>query len=104
MRTPHEKIRAITTTVLGSRFAVAEWEKYVQIWDIEKGFIRTIETDIVSGMTNAISISADGKQLVIAGYDQKTVTLFDTDNGKIIWQRKDIKKPSTALILNHYFN
>jgi len=53
-------------------------------------------------MTNAISISSDGRQLAIAGYDDKSVTLFDTDTGKVIWQRKDIKKPVKAVILNHY--
>lgn len=102
MTSSHEKIRAICTTFSGDLFAVSEWEKYVQIWDIENGFIRKIETDIVSGMTNAISISADGIQLVIAGYDHKTVTLFNTVDGTIIWQRNDIKKPSKAIILDHY--
>ena len=53
-------------------------------------------------MTNAISISSDGRQLAIAGYDNKSVKLYDTDTGGVIWQRKDIKKPSTVIILNHY--
>ena len=69
----YEKIRAISSTVTGDRFAVAEWEKYVQVWDLEKGLVCKIETDLVSGMANAISISADGKHLAIAGYDNKSV-------------------------------
>lgn len=100
----YEKIRAISTTANGERFAVAEWEKFVQVWDTEEGLVSKIETDIVYGMNKAISISSDGKQLAIAGYDNQSITLYDTDNGKVIWQRKDIKKPSKAIILNHYSN
>ena len=100
----HEKIRAISGTVNGDRFAVAEWEKNVQVWDIKNGFISKFSTDIVCGMTNAISISEDGNQVAIAGYDHKTVTLYNADNGEILWQRKDIKKPAKTIILNHYHN
>jgi WD40 repeat protein len=98
----YEKIRAISTTVTGDRFAVSEWETNVQVWDINNGLISKLTTDIVSGMTNAISISEDGKQIAIAGYDHKTVTLYNVDNGEIIWLRKDIRRPAKAIILNHY--
>ncbi|MGG9961168.1 WD40 repeat domain-containing protein [Ferruginibacter sp. SUN106] len=100
----YEKIRAISATVNGDRFAVSEWNSNVQIWDIKSGLVSKFTTDIVSGMTNAISIAEDGKQIAIAGYDHKTVTLYDVDSGDIIWQRKDIKKPATAIILNYYPN
>lgn len=100
----YEKIRTISTTVKGNRFAVSEWEKKVQVWDIEKGFVGKIETDIVSGMSNAICISECGNQLAIAGYDQNTVTLYDIDKGTITWQRKDLKEPATVIILNCYPN
>ncbi len=98
----HEKIRAISATVNGDRFAVAEWETNVQIWDLNNGLVSKLSTDLVSGMTNAISISEDGKQLAVAGYDNKTITLFDIESGKILWQRKDIRRPAKAMILNHY--
>ncbi|MBK7886791.1 MAG: hypothetical protein IPJ86_05635 [Bacteroidetes bacterium] len=98
----YEKIRAISATVNGDRIVVAEWEKNVQVWDINNGLVSKFSTDIVCGMTNAISISEDGKQIAVAGYDNKTVTLYNADNGEIVWQRKDIKKPAKAIILNHY--
>lgn len=98
--TKYEKIRAIAGTVLGDRFAVSEWENDVQIWDINEGFIRKISTDLVAGMSKALSISEDGKQLCVAGYDRKTITLYDIDTGEIIWQRTDIRKPATSIILN----
>ena len=99
-----EKIRIISGTVNGDRFAVAELEGNIQVWDLRNGFISTFSTDIVSAMRNAISISEDGKQLVVAGYDHNSVTLYDTENGKIVWQIKSIKKPSTVIILNYYRN
>ena len=100
----YEKIRAIATTVKGDKFAVAEWEKNVQIWDINNGLVSKFSTDLIVGMSKAISISENGKEVAIAGYDHKTVTLYNAENGEIIWQRKDIKKPSTAKILNCYQN
>lgn len=100
----YEKIRSSSTTVNGNRFAVSEWEKKVQVWDIEKGFVCKIETDIISGMSNAISISESGNQLAIAGYDQNTITLYDIDKGTISWQRKDLKEPATVIILNRYLS
>jgi WD40 repeat protein len=98
----YEKIRAISATVNGDRIVVAEWEKNVQVWDINNGLVSKFSTDLVCGMTNAISISEDGKQIAVAGYDHKTVSLYNADNGEIVWQRKDIKKPAKAIILNHY--
>ena len=97
----YEKIRAISATVNGDRFAVSEWNSNVQIWDIQNGLITKLTTDIVSCMGNLISISEDGQQIVIAGYDHKTVTLYDIDSGEIIWQKKGIKKPANAIILNY---
>jgi WD40 repeat protein len=102
MTQKHEKIRAISATVKGDRFAVAEWEKNIQVWDINNGLISKLNTDIVSGMANAISISEDGKHIAIAGYDHKSVTLYNVDNGEVIWRRKDIGRPATAIILNCY--
>jgi WD40 repeat protein len=98
----NEKIRAISATVNGERFVVAEWEKNIQVWDIKDGLICKFPTDFVYGMAKAVSISEDGKQVAIAGYNRKTVTLYHAENGEVIWQRKDIKKPATVIILNHY--
>jgi outer membrane protein assembly factor BamB len=98
----HEKIRVISGTVRGNRFAVAEWESNIQVWDIEDGLVSKFQTDIVSGMANAISISEDGKYLAVVGYDHNTVTLYGTKSGEVIWRRKDIEKPSTAIILSYY--
>lgn len=100
----HEKIRVLSGTPTGNCIAVGESEKNIQIWDINKGFIRTLSTDLVSGMSRAISISENGKQLCVAGYDNKSVTLYNIETGKVIWKRDDIRRPSTSIILNHTDN
>lgn len=91
--TQYKKVRAIATSLNGDRFAISDWEKRVQIGDIEKGVVCSLETDIDSGMSEAISISEDGKDFLIAGYNVDTVTLFDIDSNKILWKREDLKQP-----------
>lgn len=49
-----EKIRAIPATVNGNRIVFAEWEKNVQVLDINNGLVSKFSTDMVCGMTNVI--------------------------------------------------
>jgi outer membrane protein assembly factor BamB len=101
MTTPkqYEKIRAIAATVNGDRFAVAEFDSKVQVWDLTKGLVNKFSTDFGSG-GNRLSISEDGKYLVVGGYSANTITVFNIDTGEQLWQRKDLKKCGTVKILN----
>lgn len=99
----YEKIRTITTTVSGDRFAVAEFEKKVQVWDLTKGLVNKFSTDFDFG-GNRLSISEDGKYLVVGGYITNTITVFDIDTGKQLWQRKDLKKCGSVKILSKLDN
>lgn len=100
MENKYEKIRTITTTVDGDYFAVSEFNTFIQIWHVKKGFICKLKTDLVSAMGISISISDNGKELLVSGYNNKSVTLYDIDKQKIIWQRKDVNKPGESIILN----
>ncbi|MDR2885426.1 MAG: hypothetical protein LBU95_01420 [Rikenellaceae bacterium] len=71
-----EKIRAIAATVNGDKFSVSEWEKFVQVWDINSGFVTKFSTDMAAGIEDAISISENGKQLAVAGYDPKNSNII----------------------------
>lgn len=95
------KISTIVASVSGDRFAVAEWNKNIQIWSFEHGFIRTIETDLVCGMAEAISISEDGKELCVAGNDHRSISLYTIDTGELIWKRTDLSKPYMAFIIEN---
>lgn len=93
-------MRFISKTTIGDYFVTAEFEKYIYVWHIEKGLIAKFETDLISGMEKAVSISEDGKFLIIAGYSNNSITVFDITNIKILWQRKDLKKPAKVVLLN----
>jgi hypothetical protein len=94
MRT-YEKIRTISTTHSGDRFAVAEFEKRIQIWDLHLGLLRVIETDFDFG-GRRLSISASGKYLTVGSYRKNTITTYSVDTGEILWARKDLKKCGTV--------
>ncbi|MBX3243089.1 MAG: hypothetical protein KF685_01320 [Acidobacteria bacterium] len=99
----YEKIRTIAATNNGNRFAVAEFNTKVQVWDLTAGLIRIFATDFDAG-NNRLSISEDGKYLIVGGYKVNTVTAFDIDSGKQLWQRKDLKKCGSVKILNKLDN
>lgn len=94
----HEKIGAISTTHSGDRFAVAEFEKRIQIWDLASGLLRIIETDFdFSG--KRLSISSSGKYLTVGSYDKNSITTYSVDTGEILWIRRDLKRCRTV---KHY--
>lgn len=87
----YEKIRTISTTYSGDRFAVAEFKKRIQIWDMTSGLLRVIETDFDSG-GKRLSISTSGKYLTVGSYDKNSITAYSVDTGEILWTRKDLKR------------
>lgn len=95
-----EKIRTISTTYSGDRFAVAEFEKRVQIWDLASGLLRVIDTDFDFG-GNRLSISPSGKYLTVGSYDKNSITTYSVDSGEILWTRKDLKKCGTIKHFEH---
>jgi WD40 repeat protein len=100
----YEKIRAISVGKTGDYFVVGEFEKDLQIWNLSGVFIQKFETDMVSGLSESISVSTDGKKLIVAGYDKHTLTLFDIESKNILWQRNDLKKPYKVKFINDGLN
>jgi hypothetical protein len=103
METPYEKIRAISTTFRGDRFAVAEFNSNVQVWDLNKGLVNKFVTDFDAG-DKRLSISQDGKYLAVGGYSANTITVYKIDTGQMLWQRKDLKKCGNVTILDKFNN
>jgi WD40 repeat protein len=87
----YEKIRTISISHSGDRFAVAEFEKRIQIWDLTSGLLRVIETDFEFG-GRRLSISASGKYLTVGSYNKNSITSYSVDTGEILWTRRDLKK------------
>jgi hypothetical protein len=103
METPYEKIRAISTTFKGDRFAVAEFSSNIQVWDLQKGLINKFITDFDAG-NKRFSISQDGQYLAVGGYSANTISVYHIDSGQKLWQRKDLKKCGNVTILNKFNN
>jgi hypothetical protein len=91
----YEKIRTISTSYSGDRFAVAEFESRIQIWDLNSGLLRILDTDFDFG-GKRLSISNDGKYLTIGSYDKNRITTYSIDSGEVVWSRKDLKKCGTV--------
>jgi WD40 repeat protein len=91
----YEKIRTISTTHSGDRFAVAEFKKRVQIWDLTSGLLRVMDTDYDFG-GRRLSISASGKYLTVGSYNKSGITTYSVDTGEILWKRDDLKKSGTV--------
>jgi WD40 repeat protein len=96
----YEKIRTISTSYSGDRFAVAEFEKRVQIWDLHSGLLRVFDTDFDFG-GKRLSISNSGKYLAIGSYNKNTITTYSLDTGEILWTRKDLKKCGTIKLIGN---
>jgi len=99
MPNQYERIRTIAASVNGDRFAIAEFETKVQVWDFTNGLVNKFSTDLDFG-GNRLSISEDGKYLVVGSYSANTISAFYIDTGEQLWQRKDLKKCRTVQILN----
>jgi WD40 repeat protein len=99
----YERISDISVTLNGDRFAVAEFDTHVQIWDLTKGLLNKLLTDFDFG-NRRLSISEDGIYLLIGGYSANTITAYNIQTMQKIWQRKDLKKCHSVKILNRFDN
>jgi hypothetical protein len=95
----HE-IRHISTSNKGSRIALAEFEKVVQIFDIlEKKMISEFETILDFG-GRRVAINNNGEICICASYEKNLLCGYETANGRKIWQREDIKKIQSVRMLS----
>jgi WD40 repeat protein len=85
-------IRHISTSYAGTVIAAGEFERHVQIWDIESQTrIAEFETTLDFGGTR-LAISPNGKSCAVGAYHVHGIALYDATNGTELWRRKDLKK------------
>ena len=97
----HNELFFVCTTHNGDRFAVADSETYVQVWDWTNGLVGRFSTDYEHSL---LSISEDGMFLVTANYTADLITAHEIDTKKILWQRNDLEKCGPVIILNQWDN
>lgn len=86
-----EFIRQIACSHNGSIVVVAEFERFVQIWDVEsQSCIAKFETTLDFG-GRRLAITRDGLGCAVGAYHVHGVAFYETKNGVEIWRRKDLK-------------
>lgn len=85
------KVRHIATSHRGRIFASGEFERRVQIWDLQSRQ-RVSEFDTILDFGGVrLAISEDGNHCVAGAYERHGLALYDA-TGRLKWQRKDLKK------------
>ena len=94
-------IRVIPSTVKGSRFVAAEWEKHIQVWDMQTGLVNKVESEFDwGGNSGRIAIFEDGIHIAVGAYEKNTIALYNAETGQCVWQRKGLRRPLTVSVLN----
>jgi hypothetical protein len=87
-----KRVRHIATSWAGSRVAIAQFERVVQIWDLacrEQG----AEFDTVLDFGgHRLAITSDGTRVLAGAYNRYGIAAYDGSNGELLWRRPDLKK------------
>jgi len=88
----NKEISHIATSYSGNIFAVAEFEKMVYVWDFDKDLrIQSIESILDFG-GRRLAISPNGEICAAGAYNKYGISMYDVGTGKILWNRKDLKR------------
>ncbi|MGG7666799.1 hypothetical protein [Dyadobacter sp. BHUBP1] len=85
-------IRHIATSGNGKVIAVAEFERRVQIVDIDSLTVISEFDTILDFGGQRLAISEDGLICLCGSWDRYGICAYETRTGKLIWRRKDLKK------------
>lgn len=85
-------IRHIATSYNGEMIALAEFKRRVQIVDIGTLTVKSEFNTVLDFGGRRLAISEDGQICVCGSWDRYGICAYETSTGKLIWQRKDLKK------------
>jgi outer membrane protein assembly factor BamB len=85
-------IRHMATSYAGPTMALAEFEKRVQILDLNNWQVIAAFDTILDFGGRRLAISEDGGILICGCWERYGICAYETRTGKLIWQRKDLKK------------
>ncbi len=92
MAIKHPIIRQISTSYDGLLIAAAEFERRVQIWNIEsQKRVAQLDTTLDYG-GKRLAISRDGSHCAIGAYHVHGIAMYDIRTAMETWRRKDLKK------------
>jgi outer membrane protein assembly factor BamB len=85
-------IRHIATSFNSQTIALAEFKNRVQIFDIKTQKVISEFDTILDFGGQRLAISEDGQICICGCWERHGVCAYATKTGKLIWQRKDLKK------------
>lgn len=94
-----KEIRHISTSFNGHTIALAEFEKRVQIFDINSLQVIAEYDTILDFGGQRLAISEDGKICICGCWEKHGICAYEAKTGKLLWQRKDLKKVHLIQIL-----
>lgn len=92
-------IRHIATSFNGQTVALAEFEKRVQIFDIDTLQVLSEFDTILDFGGQRLVISENGHICICGCWERHGICAYEAQTGKLIWQRKDLKKVQHIQIL-----
>lgn len=92
-------IRHIATSFKGPIAALAEFAKRVQIFDIAAQEVVSEFDTILDFGGQRLAIAEDGQICICGCWERHGVCGYESKTGKLIWQRKDLKKVQLIQIL-----
>ena len=82
-------IRHVACSYDGRFAVVAEFEKFVQVWDLVSGLrVAAFETTLGFG-GRRLAMSRDGSHIAVGSFDVHGVALYDAKSGQEIWRRME---------------
>lgn len=88
-----DTFRQIATSFTGSRIALSKFETTVLIFDLLQKQVLTGFDTILDFGGQRLAISEDGQICICGAWERYGICAYDTTSGKLLWQRKDLKKP-----------
>jgi hypothetical protein len=92
-------IRHISTSLSGHTIALAEFEKRVQIFDINSLHIISEFDTVLDFGGQRLAISEDGKICICGCWGRHGICAYETETGKLIWRPEDLIKAQHIQIL-----
>ncbi|NJK96866.1 MAG: hypothetical protein HC905_19870 [Bacteroidales bacterium] len=99
------EIGHISTSFEGNRIALAEFEKEVQIFDIDSFQEISEFTSVLSFGGKRIAINKLGDICAWGAWSRHGICGYNANSGELLWQRKDLKRVliSVSVFANQVF-
>src|SRR5258708_6132927 len=92
-------IRHLATSPSGNLIAAAEFKSRVSIWNLQTQ-VKLSEFETVLDFGGArLAIDEVGERCVAGAYRVHGIACYNTNNGELLWQRRDLKKVQWIAIL-----